>query len=132
MNKFVFCIQLFSILIIVTNVRSHLVIRGIAGSPQDQSRAQVSDYRGRNIKDITQMMTVLSKFKNLSEISLHGNKLTSIPPMDTLRNLKILDLSNNPIKVSLLLSRLITSSLTGYTRSVNWRNSTSHAIVKIK
>ena len=47
------------------------------------------------------MMPLLVKFRNLSEISFHGNRLTFIPPLDTLKNLKAIDLSNNPIKVHL-------------------------------
>jgi len=55
----------------------------------------------RNLKDITHMMPLLAKFRNLSEISFHGNRLTFIPPLDTLKSLKAIDLSNNPIKVHL-------------------------------
>ena len=45
------------------------------------------------------MVNLLSKFKNLRELSLHGNRLNSIPPLSSLQKLTILDISNNPIKV---------------------------------
>jgi Leucine-rich repeat (LRR) protein len=46
------------------------------------------------------MVSLLSKFKNLKELSLHGNRIKSIPPLSSLQKLAILDVSNNPIKVT--------------------------------
>lgn len=45
------------------------------------------------------MMQILIKFKDLEELSFHGNQLKSIPPLERIKKLRILDLSNNPIKV---------------------------------
>jgi len=49
---------------------------------------------------MTQMVNLLSKFKNLRELSLHGNRLISIPPLSSIQKLAALDISNNPIKVT--------------------------------
>jgi Leucine-rich repeat (LRR) protein len=44
-------------------------------------------------------MPLLSKFVNLTELSLHGNRLKSLPQdLSVLENLEILDISNNLIQ----------------------------------
>ena len=53
------------------------------------------------------MVNLLSKFKQLVELSLHGNQLKSIPPLSSLQKLVVLDLSNNPIKVIVCKGRLM-------------------------
>jgi Leucine-rich repeat (LRR) protein len=47
------------------------------------------------------MIPLLSKFRYLKELSLHGNQLKSIPPLSTLKELTSLDLTNNPFNVNI-------------------------------
>lgn len=51
------------------------------------------------MRDLTPLMAVLAKFRYLSELSLHGNKISSVPALEGLRSLRAIDLSNNPVKV---------------------------------
>lgn len=63
------------------DVLSYRPLRNESELKEDQPWAEVRTARYRNIKDITQMVNVFAKFRNLQEISLHGNKLTNIPPL---------------------------------------------------
>jgi Leucine-rich repeat (LRR) protein len=56
------------------------------------------------------MVALLAKFRNLSELSLHGNKISSVPALDNIRHLRAIDLTNNPIKVSPPACRSISTS----------------------
>lgn len=74
-------------------------VRGEPISKSDKVIAEVIRDEGRNIKDLTPLVVVLSKFKYLQELSLHGNKISNLPSLESLRQLLSLDISNNPIPV---------------------------------
>jgi Leucine-rich repeat (LRR) protein len=52
--------------------------------------------KDRNIRDLTLCMTLLHKFPNLTQLSVHGNQLKMLPMMSELK-LITLDVTNNPL-----------------------------------
>jgi hypothetical protein len=76
------------------------------------------------------MLAILTKFRNLSEISFHGNKISNVPSLDCLKNLRAIDLSNNPIKVGIAPRRLINTFWIDCTNLRAWSSSTSTVRVR--